>query len=348
MSKQNDLSVFIGSSSEGKEVAEYLQVALDNYCEPVTWDQGIFQPSSNTLESLVTASQKFDFAILVLTPDDLVLKRGNVKNASRDNVIFELGLFMGSLGQSRTFIVHRRDDIIDIPSDLAGITRLTFNHRTDNNTQAAINPVAIKIREILKTKGKRTESVVKTKVDTTFVNEGLVSSGFTRYIYDLIEALPRERMGITASITNEKAFYIWTKNLLGMLRDLYSSRQKDVYTSWLRPTTDNPQLLEIFQSQNMPAEYEPYKFHLGEGLAGKVWETGHPAATSTLRQHTWWVYREGCLSESYICVPIGEPKKRGGVLAVGSFQGFETTDTDIEVVKVFAGLLALVELPASK
>jgi Na+-translocating ferredoxin:NAD+ oxidoreductase RnfC subunit len=60
------------------------------------------------------------------------------------------------------------------------------------------------------------------------------------------------------------------------------------------------------------------------------------------------VYREGCLSESYICVPVGDPKKRGGVLAIGSFQGFEATNTDIEVVKVFAGLLALVELPSSE
>jgi hypothetical protein len=39
----NDLpSVFIGSSSEGKEVAEYIQLALEEYCEITLWSQGVF------------------------------------------------------------------------------------------------------------------------------------------------------------------------------------------------------------------------------------------------------------------------------------------------------------------
>jgi predicted nucleotide-binding protein len=194
--EQVEPSVFIGSSSEGKLIAEKLQEALDEYCESVVWDQGIFFPSSNTLESLVAASQEFDFAILVLTPDDLVLKKGDIKNASRGNVIFELGLFIGSLGQTRTFIVHQRDDIIDIPTDLTRITRLTFKRRNDKNIRAAINHIAVKIRDVLKTKGKRVESATGTEKIITLVDEKLFSSGFPRYIYDLIEALPKKRIWI--------------------------------------------------------------------------------------------------------------------------------------------------------
>lgn len=146
-------SLFIGSSLEGLKVAEYLQQALEGHCEATIWSQGIFGLSLGTLESLVAACKQFDFAALVLTPDDMVTKRGSRKRAARDNVLFELGLFMGSLGRERTFIIYCRDEKIDLPSDLAGITAATFPKRVDENVRAAINPVAVKIREAIKKAG---------------------------------------------------------------------------------------------------------------------------------------------------------------------------------------------------
>lgn len=143
-------SLFIGSSSEGLEEAEYLQRALEGHCEATTWSQGIFGLSQGTLESLVAACKQYDFAALVLTPDDMVTKRGSRNRAARDNVLFELGLFMGSLGRERTFIVYCRDEKIDLPSDLAGVTAATFPGREDGNMTAAINPAAVKIREAIK------------------------------------------------------------------------------------------------------------------------------------------------------------------------------------------------------
>ncbi len=145
-------SLFIGSSSEGLEIAEYLQQALEGHCEGTIWSQGVFGLSQGTLESLVAACKQFDFAVLILTPDDMVTKRGSRRRAARDNVLFELGLFMGSLGKERTFIVFCRDEKIDLPSDLAGITAATFPKRVDN-MRAAINPTAIKIREAIKKAG---------------------------------------------------------------------------------------------------------------------------------------------------------------------------------------------------
>ena len=89
--------VFIGSSKEGHSVAEYIQLGLDHEAECTTWSQGVFGLSKTTSESLFHATRKFDYAVLVLTPDDLNLTRGKEQNVPRDNVVFELGLFMGAL-----------------------------------------------------------------------------------------------------------------------------------------------------------------------------------------------------------------------------------------------------------
>src|SRR5512133_911029 len=125
--------MFIASSVEAKESAEYLQLGLEYDVETTIWHQGIFGLSDGSLESLVKAAKDFDFAALVLTPDDLVTKRGTKKGRPRDNVVFELGLFMGALGRERTFIVCNRDEKLDLLSDLAGVTLATFANRNDGN-----------------------------------------------------------------------------------------------------------------------------------------------------------------------------------------------------------------------
>ncbi|WP_437937308.1 TIR domain-containing protein [Sorangium sp. So ce341] len=138
--------IFIGSSVEGLRVAEHIQLGLDYDADCTVWSQGVFGLSGGTLESLCSAVRDFDFAVLVLTPDDLVQKRGQAMNSPRDNVLFELGLFMGALGRERTFIVHCRDEPMGLPSDLAGVTAATFARRADGNLQAALGAVCTQIR----------------------------------------------------------------------------------------------------------------------------------------------------------------------------------------------------------
>ena len=101
-------SVFIGSSSEGLRIAQAVQVLLDQVCEVEIWSQGVFGLTQGTLESLVLAIEQFDFAVLVLTTDDLTISRGVERPVARDNVLFELGLFVGGLGRDRTFMLYDR------------------------------------------------------------------------------------------------------------------------------------------------------------------------------------------------------------------------------------------------
>jgi hypothetical protein len=148
--------VFVGSSTEGIPIAKALQAGLSECCDITLWSQGIFEPSFGYLESLVKALELADFAVLILTPDDLTDRRGAEANSPRDNVIFELGLFIGRLGRQRCFFVHDKTLPIKIPSDLLGIAAATFGKRSDGNVVAALGPVCVSIEARVKELGLRT------------------------------------------------------------------------------------------------------------------------------------------------------------------------------------------------
>jgi hypothetical protein len=139
-------TLFVGSSSEGKAIAQAIQYNLDSVCQVELWTQGVFGLTRGTLESLVTALDGFDFAVLVLTADDLNVSRGTTKRAARDNVLFELGLFIGALGPERTFIVCNGDDSPELPTDLAGVTLATFLPHTNGNLRAALGACCLDIQ----------------------------------------------------------------------------------------------------------------------------------------------------------------------------------------------------------
>ncbi|AUX28447.1 DNA-binding protein [Sorangium cellulosum] len=145
--------VFIGSSAErlSISIAEELQSGLQYVAECTIWTQGVFGPSTNVLDDLVCRARDSDCAIFVLTPDDLVAKRGQVGKAPRDNVVFEVGLFMGTLGRGRVFIVCNRDVRIDLPSDLVGVTVVSYGERTDSNLSAALGPVCAQLKKKIMT-----------------------------------------------------------------------------------------------------------------------------------------------------------------------------------------------------
>lgn len=131
-------TLFIGSSTEGLDVANTVQLLLDHDAEVEIWTQGVFQPSNSSLASLVQKARAVDFALLVLSADDMTEKRGTRGLSPRDNVVFELGLFMGALGPERVFMLHSRQNALSLPSDLAGVTPCTYAPHSTNNLRAAL------------------------------------------------------------------------------------------------------------------------------------------------------------------------------------------------------------------
>ncbi len=71
------------------------------------------------IEKFEDCAGRVGFAVVLLTPDDIVGTSSAPAARSRQNVIFELGYFAGKLGRGRTCLLRRGD--VEIPSDLYGV-----------------------------------------------------------------------------------------------------------------------------------------------------------------------------------------------------------------------------------
>jgi len=143
--------IFVGSSKESIDITYAVQENLEHDAEVTVWDQGILDLSQYTLDSLVNALDDFDFGVFIFSPDDMVKIRNNEVVATRDNVIFELGLFVGRLGKERSFIIiPNGTNNFHLPTDLLGITPTMFEpNRQDKNIVAALGPSCNKIRKAI-------------------------------------------------------------------------------------------------------------------------------------------------------------------------------------------------------
>jgi hypothetical protein len=134
--------VFIASSSEARDVAEEVGLLLSHQLEGQAdvkpWPR-TFELTAFYMESLEAVIAAADFAILILTPDDVTISRHSEIFVPRDNVIFELGLFMGHFGRRRCFILREDTPGLKLPSDLLGIHSANFSRPPDGNWKAALD-----------------------------------------------------------------------------------------------------------------------------------------------------------------------------------------------------------------
>lgn len=122
-------SVFIGSSSSARSIAESVKKELEmRGCGQVkVWYEGVFGLNRGFLETLSDAVNEYDFAVLIWSASDAINSGERVQNAPRDNVVFETGLFMGAMGRDRVFVVHDVNADLKIPSDFNGIMLAGFD-----------------------------------------------------------------------------------------------------------------------------------------------------------------------------------------------------------------------------
>jgi len=122
----NNRRVFIvhGHDEESKEKLARFLTQLE--LEPIILHE---QPNEGK-----TIIEKFEtytnvaYAVVLLTPDDICAKTSNPEeklHRSRQNVIFELGFFMGKLGRNHVSALHKGD--VELPSDYHGVVYIKMD-----------------------------------------------------------------------------------------------------------------------------------------------------------------------------------------------------------------------------
>ena len=98
------------------------------------------------IEKFETYSDDVAFAVVLLTPDDVgaaALTPDRLVGRARQNVILELGYFMGRLGRTRVCALHR--GVIELPSDYQGILYVSMDRGGAWRTKLAQELVQAKL-----------------------------------------------------------------------------------------------------------------------------------------------------------------------------------------------------------
>jgi predicted nucleotide-binding protein len=92
--------------------------------EPIILNEQARQ--NRTVIEAVEAHGDVGFAVVLLTPDDEGSKKGETpKPRARQNVLLELGYFVGRLGRARVCVLTRGE--LEVPSDFGGVLYREFD-----------------------------------------------------------------------------------------------------------------------------------------------------------------------------------------------------------------------------
>lgn len=143
--------IFITCSDSTLLLAETLRDELrTEYYEPRLWSE-----ESKRLP-LEEEAKHSDFAVIVLSKDDLMSQGSGETLKARDNCVFEAGLFMSAIGQERCFLVTSVEPS-NLSSDLREIVYVRFEEPDLQNRAAckdAIAGVAVQLKGAMQKLGR--------------------------------------------------------------------------------------------------------------------------------------------------------------------------------------------------
>jgi hypothetical protein len=181
--------LFIGSSRECADegiVNEFLGALRDDancipwYSDPQFHEKG----SATTFAALCEAARDYDFALFLCSPDDEVKSRDTTCHAPRDNVVFELGLFISAIGPDRVMAFIREcEPSIKVPSDLSGVTmpRFCYDESDLKKSRASIIAATRGLANNIRSSGFR-------KIDLLLVDKWGFNSSTREFEVDLSAA----------------------------------------------------------------------------------------------------------------------------------------------------------------
>jgi predicted nucleotide-binding protein len=116
------------------ELKDYLQNTL-RLDEPVVLQQMPGQ-GRTLIEKFESEAEATELVFVLLTPDDRSADTSDTnteKRRARQNVIFEMGFFLGKLGRTSGRVLLLYKDSLDIPSDIAGIEYIDITNGIESS-----------------------------------------------------------------------------------------------------------------------------------------------------------------------------------------------------------------------
>jgi hypothetical protein len=132
--------IFLAYSTKGRSTANDISKFLSSRGVAICDWEIDFAPGSTILDELVKTSRNCLGAIMLLTKDDEFLGEETFA-APRDNVIFEMGMFMQAKGRERVLVV--REQGAKMPADVGGGIYLSLKDRND------ISPIQSRLMDFI-------------------------------------------------------------------------------------------------------------------------------------------------------------------------------------------------------
>lgn len=143
--------IFVASSKEAERLALAVQQNLEEEAEVTVWSQDAFRLGHTVIDELIRNLQRSHFGIFVFSPDDQTTIRGRNQRTVRDNVILELGMFLGRLGKERSFIIKpRQSPEMRLPTDLLGIVTGQYDGSREDSPRAALASACVQVADAIR------------------------------------------------------------------------------------------------------------------------------------------------------------------------------------------------------
>ena len=129
------------------------KLALKNYLQnTLRWPEPVIlaeKPSGGKtiIEKFEDHSQTIDVVFVLLTPDDMGSLVGGLSAArARQNVVFELGYFVGKFGRTSGRVILLQKGDLELPSDLAGVIYIDISNGVEATGEKIRKEVAMLVR----------------------------------------------------------------------------------------------------------------------------------------------------------------------------------------------------------
>lgn len=152
------IKIIIFSSKEGLELAQHVQkMFFSEKFSVKLWTNGFFELSKSYIDNFKCIEKYYDFAVFIMSNDDIVKYRNEKYAKPRDNVIFELGLCIGAFGLQKILVA--KPEFISLPTDLLGIS--VYNYYIDDDIDITAGVIYAEMSSSINKKNLEINSICK-------------------------------------------------------------------------------------------------------------------------------------------------------------------------------------------